>query len=162
MDEDSLTHAHTNFSHHSVDEVHISSGKRAFRRILGHRVELVTDASRGPEQDRHHREVVYAWLQGLRIPFLIASMATYMWWHNVVVSVILFVICIPLPWIAVVIANGVGEKRDPRKKAVYKPAVAREQAEYVALNQTNRRALDQKPSDCFDDTKPMVIDMDSD
>ena len=36
----------------------------------------------------------------------------------------------PLPWIAVVIANGVGEPHDPRRKQVYKPQVARERAAY--------------------------------
>ena len=38
----------------------------------------------------------------------------------------------PLPWIAVVIANGVGQPRDPRRPQIYKPQVAREQARQAA------------------------------
>ena len=37
----------------------------------------------------------------------------------------LCVLAIPLPWIAVMVGNGQGEKRDPRQKNVYKPATAR-------------------------------------
>ena len=37
------------------------------------------------------------------------------------------VVSVPMPWIAVVIANGVGEPADKRKPRVYKPGVVREQ-----------------------------------
>lgn len=93
-------------------------------------VELITDARQSPLENWRHRKRVYAILQGLRIPFLLASGVAYVWLHNWILAAILFVVSVPLPWIAVVIANGVGEPHDPRRKQVYKPQVARERAAY--------------------------------
>ena len=76
-------------------------------------VALITDAQRSPVEDWHRRRREYAVLQGSRIPFL-------------VLAAIFTVISVPLPWIAVVIANAVGETHDPRKPQVYKPAVNRD------------------------------------
>lgn len=72
------------------------------------------------------------WIQGMRLPFLFLAMLTYMWLHNMWLSAVLFIISVPLPWIAVVLANGIGEPRDPRAPAVYKPALMREQAAAMA------------------------------
>ncbi|AZA11579.1 DUF3099 domain-containing protein [Corynebacterium gerontici] len=127
-----------------------STLKRVGRAIRGHKVELVTDAHQSPEENRLHREKVYAWLQGLRVPFLLASGVAYVWMHSVLLSAILFAISIPLPWIAVVIANGVGERRDPRQPAVYKPAIAREYNEFL-LQQQQQQALGRGDSDTIID-----------
>ncbi|GGG69191.1 DUF3099 domain-containing protein [Corynebacterium pelargi] len=124
-------------------EIRVSHARRAVLRLKGHRAELVTDAHQSPEENRLHREKVYAWLQGLRIPFLLASGVTYVWWHSIALSAVLFAISIPLPWIAVVIANGVGERRDSRTPAVYKPAVAREYQAFVLEQHRQERALGQ-------------------
>ncbi|MDO4687144.1 MAG: DUF3099 domain-containing protein [Corynebacterium sp.] len=108
---------------------------RAPRRFLRRRdrkqpVELITDARQSPLENWEHRKRVYAVLQGARIPFLLASGAAYVWWHNWILAAVLFVISVPLPWIAVVIANGVGEPHDSRRKQVYKPQVARDRAAF--------------------------------
>lgn len=87
---------------------------------------LITDAPVTAAQDRHHREKVYAILQGLRLPFLALSAIAYVWMENWLLSMIFFIISIPLPWISVVIANGHGKPRDRRTPAVYKPAAYRE------------------------------------
>ncbi|EEI63060.1 DUF3099 domain-containing protein [Corynebacterium glucuronolyticum] len=101
-------------------------------------VELITDQEkRTPWQNHEHRKVLYMWLQGMRIPFLIMSAITYLVWHSILLSWVLFLISIPLPWISVVIANGVGEPRDKREQNVYKPERFRaEQAHsaYAALH----------------------------
>lgn len=91
-------------------------------------VELITHVKRSPYQNWLHRKKVYNILQGSRIPFLGASAYAYLHLHNVVLSAILFVICVPLPWIAVVIANGQGEPADARTRNVYKPQAARQAA----------------------------------
>lgn len=96
-----------------------------FRWFKRGKVALITDAHRSPIENLHHRETLYKWLQGSRVPFLLASGVTYIWMHNIFLSVVLFCISIPLPWIAVVVANGVGEPKDPRTPSVYKPALAR-------------------------------------
>lgn len=91
------------------------------------RRELITDATRSPEQNLRSRERVYMVIQMLRLPFILLSIfcAWYLgnWW----LAGALFVISVPLPWVAVMIGNGQGEKRDARSRNVYKPAVAREQ-----------------------------------
>lgn len=92
---------------------------------------LITDAVRSPEQNRQSRERQYAILQGLRIPFILAAIAAAFYEAWVLASV-LFVISVPLPWIAVVLGNAQGEKRDSRTKNVYKPAAAREHERLVA------------------------------
>lgn len=95
------------------------------RRLRNRKVALITTASYSPAANRRKRERHYMWIQGMRIPFLLLSGLTYLFWENMWLSAILFVISVPLPWIAVVIANGIGEPRDPRAPAVYKPALAR-------------------------------------
>lgn len=110
----------------------VSGVRRAWRKVSGHRSVLITDAKRTPYENLRHREVAYAWLQGARVPFLLASGATYMWWQNWWLSTLLFAISVPLPWIAVVIANGHGEPRDKRAPKVYKPAIARFELEHNA------------------------------
>lgn len=91
-------------------------------------VSLITTAAASPLDNLHKREVMYAWLQGSRIPFLLLSAVAYLWLHSLILSGICFLISIPLPWIAVVIANGKGEVKDPREKAIYKPQLVREAA----------------------------------
>ncbi|MCX7537199.1 DUF3099 domain-containing protein [Corynebacterium sp. P5875] len=123
---------HTSADRSSRDSVTAAASaparRRGLRRLLPRRgrVELITDARQTPLDNLNARRRKYAILQGSRIPFLLASAATWVWWENTWISVILFVISVPLPWIAVVIGNGAGEPRDPRVKQVYKPAVIRE------------------------------------
>lgn len=107
-----------------VEEVHRARKRRGMRA-------LITDAVTTPEQNRRSREKQYAVLQGLRLPFILAAIATAWqnWW---IVAAVLFVVSVPLPWIAVVLGNAQGEKRDPRSKNVYKPAVAREEQRLAA------------------------------
>lgn len=88
---------------------------------------LITDARRSPEQNRHSREVRYLILQLLRLPLVAASLwlgfEGYWWW-----AFFTFLVSVPLPWVAVVIANEKGEVRDKRERNVYKPAAARQEA----------------------------------
>lgn len=137
--------------------------RRAWRKISGHRSVLITDAKRTPYENLRHRERVYAWLQGARVPFLLASGATYMWWQNWIVSALLFAISVPLPWIAVVIANGHGEPRDKRAPKVYKPAVARfevEQAQAAQALQAGSGAANTGTTDPSASDSAEVIDAD--
>lgn len=54
------------------------------------------------EQQLAHRKSRYKIMMGMRIPLMIAAAACYQWpW----VAVALLVISIPLPWMAVLIAN---------------------------------------------------------
>lgn len=104
------------------------SARRALRRGVRGRASraLITDAAFTPEQNRQSRERQYAILQGLRLPFILLALVAV--WANLwVLAGILFVVSVPLPWIAVVRGNARGEVRDTRQKNVYKPAAARQQ-----------------------------------
>lgn len=107
---------------------------------------LITDARHTPEQNLRSRERRYMILQGMRIPFILMSMvAVYFqnWW----LAGVLFIVSVPLPWIAVMIGNGQGEKRDPRQKNVYKPSAARAAARSYLLEEQRRRELDTSATD---------------
>lgn len=96
------------------------------RRLFTRRsAELITSARRSPAENRRSREMKYLILQGMRIPFVLLSLAAVVWWHSWVLAFIFFAISIPLPWISVVIANDSNEVRDRRAQNVYKPAAVR-------------------------------------
>ena len=105
-----------------------SQPPRSRNRFLRNRAELITSAQRSPSQNRRSRETTYLILQGMRIPFVLLSIAAVLWWHNWTLAIIFFCISIPLPWISVVIANEKNEVRDRRTQNVYKPAAARQYA----------------------------------
>lgn len=126
----------------------MTGGKRNFfhHRWTRRGVELITDARQSPLENYEHRKRVYMWLQGLRIPFLVLAALTYLVWHTLLIAWIFIIISIPLPWIAVVIANGIGEPRDPRAPQVYKPAVVREalQAQQQQALESGRIVVDEE------------------
>lgn len=100
--------------------------RRRLRRLVPRRAELITDKRRSPAENLRHRERLYMILQLSRIPFLILAVLAFLWWENWIISTLLFVISIPMPWIAVMFANAQGEPRDRRAPQVYKPGIARE------------------------------------
>ena len=69
---------------------------------------LITDAPMSYEQQLAHRKSRYKIMMGMRIPFMILAAAFYQipW-----LAVTLLVLSIPLPWVAVLVAND----RLPRK-----------------------------------------------
>ncbi|MEJ5996899.1 DUF3099 domain-containing protein [Corynebacterium sp. H130] len=121
---------------------------------------LITDAERSPLENWEHRKRVYNWIQFSRVPFLLAAGASYMWLHNWILATILFVISVPLPGIAVVIANGAGEPKDERTKQVYKPQIARAQRQQTAaeLSNPDQDRLQLESGNTPDD--PIIIDHD--
>ncbi len=72
---------------------------------------LITRAA--PAYEEQHRERVrkYLTLMSFRIPALILAAAAYGIWHNGLISLAIIVLSIPLPWMAVLIAND----RPPRR-----------------------------------------------
>ncbi|HJD78004.1 MAG TPA: DUF3099 domain-containing protein [Corynebacterium pollutisoli] len=129
----------------SVEDPGEESSSRAARRfrLRRRRAELITTAQRSPAENLRHRERVYTWLQASRLPALLISAGSYLWLGDWIFSGILFLISVPLPWIAVVIANGKGEVRDKRTRNTYKPQVARE---YYAAVEAERRAQLESPA----------------
>lgn len=63
---------------------------------------LITEAAVSYEEQHRARRRKYAIMMGLRIPLLVAAAASYqVWW----LSMTLILLSIPLPWMAVLIAN---------------------------------------------------------
>ncbi|HIW95262.1 MAG TPA: DUF3099 domain-containing protein [Candidatus Corynebacterium gallistercoris] len=108
--------------------------------------QLITDARRSPLENWHHRRRVYTVLQIARLPILAAS-GLLMWWtNNVALSVGVALISLPLPWVAVLLANESGEA-DKETRKVYKPGVVREQRrQYAAELERQRQAAVGPPS----------------
>lgn len=69
---------------------------------------LITEAEPSYDDQQAARRKKYALMMSLRIPCLIAAVMVYpIWW----LSLIIVAVSIPLPWIAVLVAND----RPPRK-----------------------------------------------
>ncbi|MFD5867097.1 DUF3099 domain-containing protein [Corynebacterium sp. NPDC060344] len=88
---------------------------------------LITDARQSRIRNYNYRRHTYAALQWSRIPLLLLAAASFLWWDLTWLATILTILSVPMPWIAVVIANGVGEPADKRSPRVYKPGLVREQ-----------------------------------
>ncbi|MDH2455095.1 DUF3099 domain-containing protein [Corynebacterium bovis] len=98
-------------------------------------VSLITDARRSPLENWHHRRRVYAALQLARLPiFAVAGVVLWLT-HNVAATAAIGAVSLPLPWIAVLLANEKGEGGDPRERRVYKPGLARENRARIAAEQ---------------------------
>ena len=97
---------------------------------------LITDAPMSYEQQLAHRKSRYKIMMGMRIPLMIAAAACYQYpW----VAVALLVISIPLPWMAVLIAND----RLP-KKVVDPHRYQAEAAEHKALEAQPHPVVDER------------------
>ena len=72
---------------------------------------LITRAAPAYEEQHRQRVRKYLTLMSFRIPALILAAAAYGIWHNGLLSLGIIVLSIPLPWMAVLIAND----RPPRR-----------------------------------------------
>ena len=66
---------------------------------------LITAAA--PSYEQQHRERVrkYLTLMAFRVPALIGAAIAYGLWHNGLISLLILAASLPLPWMAVLIAN---------------------------------------------------------
>ncbi|RAV32112.1 DUF3099 domain-containing protein [Corynebacterium heidelbergense] len=109
----------------------VAKPSRRARRRRGEPVELITDARRSPLENWRKRRKTYIILQLIRLP-LLASTGLVLWLtHNMVLAVIIASISVPLPWIAVLLANETGDV-DKQERKVYKPAVVRQNRDFFA------------------------------
>lgn len=72
---------------------------------------LITVAAPAYEEQHRARVRKYLTIMAFRIPALIGATIAYNIWHNGIISVLILAASVPLPWIAVLIAND----RPPRK-----------------------------------------------
>ena len=102
---------------------------------------LITRAA--PAFEVQHRERVrkYVILMACRIPALILAAVAYSVWENGLISLAIIVVSVPLPWIAVLIANDRPPRRaeEPRRYAAQRIPLF-PTAERPALEQRARPA----------------------
>ena len=72
---------------------------------------LITRAAPAYEEQHRARVRKYLTIMAFRIPALILAAVAYSVWENGLISLAIIVVSIPLPWIAVLIAND----RPPRR-----------------------------------------------
>lgn len=72
---------------------------------------LITRAAPAYEEQHRARVRKYLTLMSFRVPALILAAMAYGIWHNGLISLAIIVLSIPLPWMAVLIAND----RPPRR-----------------------------------------------
>ncbi|BBY96992.1 DUF3099 domain-containing protein [Mycolicibacterium fallax] len=72
---------------------------------------LITRAALPYEQEHRARVRKYLTIMAFRVPALIFAALAYGAWHNGWISLAIIAVSIPLPWVAVLIAND----RPPRK-----------------------------------------------
>ncbi|AOW92468.1 hypothetical protein BFN03_06440 [Rhodococcus sp. WMMA185] len=73
---------------------------------------LITEAAPSLEEQQRARVRKYLIIMSFRFPALILAAVAYGIWANALISVAIIFLSIPLPWIAVLIAND----RPPRSK----------------------------------------------
>ncbi|WP_349269168.1 membrane protein [Mycolicibacterium parafortuitum] len=66
---------------------------------------LITRAALAYEEQHRQRVRKYLTLMAFRIPALVLAAVAYSIWHNGLISLAIIVVSIPLPWMAVLIAN---------------------------------------------------------
>ncbi|MUL67205.1 hypothetical protein BOO86_22210 [Mycobacterium sp. CBMA 234] len=108
---------------------------------------LITRAAPAYEEQHRARVRRYLTIMSFRVPALLLAALAYSIWHNGLVSLAILVASIPLPWIAVLIAND----RPPR--------TAEEPRRYDAARQAPEVPSAQRPA--LEDRHP-VIDADPD
>ena len=72
---------------------------------------LITAAAPSYEEQHRQRVRKYLTLMSFRIPSLILAAVAYGLWHNGLISLAIIAVALPLPWMAVLIAND----RPPRR-----------------------------------------------
>ena len=72
---------------------------------------LITAAAPSYEEQHRARVRKYLTLMAFRIPALILAAVAYGAWHNGLISLLIIAASVPLPWMAVLIAND----RPPRR-----------------------------------------------
>lgn len=89
--------------------------RRRSRGFFTHRGEypvLITEAQLSLEDQHRARVRRYTIIMAFRIPCLVLAALAYSMWGSALISLLIIAVSIPLPWIAVLIAND----RPPRGK----------------------------------------------
>ena len=113
---------------------------------------LITAAA--PSYEVQHRQRVrkYLTIMSFRIPALLLAAVAYGLWHNGLISLAIIAVSIPLPWIAVLIANDRPPRRadeprrfdEPVRRTPLFPTAERPAIERHSRSRRNRNRLTRK------------------
>ncbi|MGB9308992.1 MAG: DUF3099 domain-containing protein [Mycobacterium sp.] len=107
---------------------------------------LITSAAPSYEEEHRARVRKYLTLMSIRVPALILAALAYGAWHNGLISLAIVAASVPLPWMAVLIANDRPPRRadEPRRfEATQRRTPLFPTAERPALEARPRPAPDQ-------------------
>jgi len=82
---------------------------------------LITVAARPYEDEHRERVRKYMTLMAFRIPALVLAAVAYGIWHNGLISLAIVAVSLPLPWMAVLIANDRPPRRAEEPRRFDKP-----------------------------------------
>lgn len=110
---------------------------------------LITRAAPAYEEQHRQRVRKYLTLMSFRIPALILAAVAYGIWHNGLISLAILVASIPLPWMAVLIANDRPPRRaeEPRRYDAQQRAALFPTAERAALERPGQPDAGTAPGD---------------
>ncbi len=110
---------------------------------------LITGAAPAYEDQHRQRVRKYLTLMSIRVPALILAAVAYGIWHNGLLSLAIIVLSIPLPWIAVLIANDRPPRRaeEPRRYKAKRSIPLFPTAERPAIEGTNLESVQHDPGD---------------
>ena len=96
---------------------------------------LITRAAPAYEEQHRARVRRYLTIMSFRIPALLLAALAYSIWHNGLISLAILIASIPLPWIAVLIANDRPPRtaEEPRRYDAGRPAPMVQGAERPAI-----------------------------
>ncbi|MEV0292689.1 DUF3099 domain-containing protein [Nocardia sp. NPDC050710] len=97
---------------------------------------LITEAAPSLEDQHRARVRRYTIIMAFRIPCLVFAAIAYSVWGNALISLLIIGVSIPLPWIAVLIAND----RPPRRKD--EPSRWDARRKQIALESRAHKAID--------------------
>lgn len=110
---------------------------------------LITGAAPAYEEQHLQRVRKYLILMSFRVPALILAAVAYGIWHNGLLSLAIIVLSIPLPWMAVLIANDRPPRRaeEPRRYRRNQHIPLFPTAERPAVEGAHRRSPWHDPAD---------------
>ncbi|GAA4476915.1 DUF3099 domain-containing protein [Rhodococcus olei] len=95
---------------------------------------LITDAAQSFDEQHRARVRKYSIMMGVRIPALVLAAIAYSAWGSAWISLLIIGASIPLPWIAVLVANDRPPRRaDEPRRYDHRPTTAIESAEHRTI-----------------------------
>lgn len=109
---------------------------------------LITRAQLPYEEEHRARVRKYLIMMSFRVPALLLAAIAYGIWHNGWISLAIIVVSLPLPWMAVLIAND----RPPRRAE--EPRRFSDRNRHSAVSGTEHPVIDQAPDRAVTDGDP--------